>query len=53
MVPNQTESYQLELRYVIKYLVAAKFKACEIYRKLSDAYGEAYFSQKNVSRWAK
>ena len=43
---------QIEQRSVIKYLLAEKCKACEIYRRMCDVYGEACFSQRNFSKWA-
>ena len=52
MAANQTESSRLEQRSVIKFLVAEKCKPCEIYRRMSDVYGEACFSEKNVYKWA-
>ena len=40
---------QIEQRSVIKYSLAEKYKACEIYRRMCDVYGEACFNLKNVS----
>ena len=44
---------QIEQRSVIKYLLAEKYKPCEIYRRMCDVYGEASFSQRNFSKLAK
>ena len=30
----------------MKFLVAEKYKSCEIYRRMCDVYRKAYFSQK-------
>ena len=43
---NQTEYSRVEQRIGIKVLIYEKYKPCEIYRRMSDVYGEAYFSQK-------
>ena len=54
MPANQTECSRLEQRSVIKFLQAKKFKSCEIYRRIYDAYREAYVSKKkNIYRWVK
>ena len=37
----------------MKFLVAEKYKSCEIYRKMCVVYGEASFSQKMIHKWAK
>ena len=44
---------RIEQRSVIKFLVAEQCKPSEIFRKMSDVYEEACFSQKNVYKWAK
>ena len=44
MATNQTECSSA----VIKFLVAEKCKLCEIYRRMCDMYGDAYFTKKNV-----
>ena len=44
MVTNQTECH--------KFLVAKKYKQCEIYRRMCDVYGGACFHKKNVYKWA-
>ena len=46
MAANQTECSLLEQNYVIKFLVVEKCKPCEIYWRVCNVYGEAYFSQK-------
>ncbi len=38
---------------VIRFLLAEKCKQYEIYRKMSDVYGKASFSKKNVYKWTK
>ena len=38
MVANKAEFLRLELRSVIKFLVAEKCKPCEIYRRMCDVY---------------
>ena len=38
---------------MIRFLVAEHCKPSEIFRKMSDVYEEACFSQKNVYKWAK
>ena len=43
---------RIEQRLVIKFLVAEQCKPSEIFRRTSDVYEEAYFSQKNVYKWA-
>ena len=30
----------------MKFLVAKKYKPCEIYQRMCDVYGETYFHQK-------
>ena len=50
---NMDLPLQIEQRSVIKYLLAEKYKLCEIYRKMCGVYGEACFSQRNVSKLAK
>ena len=42
-----------EQKSVFKFLLAEKCKPCEIYRRMCDVYGEAYFSKDNVFKWAK
>ena len=37
---------RLEQRSVIKFLVAEKCKQCEVYRRMCNVYGEAYFNKK-------
>ena len=49
----QTECSRLEQRSVIIFLVSEKCKPREIYRRMCDVYGEAYFSQKYVYQWTK
>ena len=50
MAPNQTErGLGWNRGSVIKLLVGEKCNPCEIYRRMSDVYGEACFSQKNVN----
>ena len=44
MAANQTDCSRLEQKSFIKCLHAEKCKPSEIYRKMSDVYGEAYFS---------
>ena len=44
---------RFEQRSVIKVLVAEKCKPLEIYRRMFDAYGEAYSSQKIVCKCTK
>ena len=44
---------RIELRSVIKLLVAEQRKPSEIFRRMSDVYEETCFSQKNVHIWAK
>ena len=46
MVANQTECSKLEQRSVINFFVAEKCKSCEIYERMYDVHGEAYFCQK-------
>ena len=46
MAANQTECFMIKQRSVIKFLVAERYKPCEIYRRMCDAYREACFSQK-------
>ena len=46
MAANQTECIILERRSVIKFLVAEKSKQCEVYERMSDVYGEIFFSKK-------
>ena len=53
MVVNQTQCSKLELRPVIKSLVAEKCKLCEIYLTICDVFVEARVSYRNVSRWDK
>ena len=48
MTVNQTDCSKLEERSVITFLVAEKCKPCEIYRRISDVYGEACFNQNIV-----
>ena len=48
MAENQIECTKLEQRSVIKFLLTEKCKPCEIYRTMSDVYGEACFSEENV-----
>ena len=48
MATNQTESYGLEQRYVIKLLAAEKCKQYEIYRRICYMYKEAFLSKRNV-----
>ena len=43
------KSFKFEQRPVIQFFVAEKCKLCEIYRRIRDVYGEAYFS-KNIFR---
>ena len=47
---NMDLPLQIEQRSVIKYLLAEKYKLCEIYRRMCDVYGEAYFSSKIVNK---
>ena len=49
---NQTECPKLELRSVIKFIMAEKRKQCEIFRGMCDMYGAAYFRQKDVYKLA-
>ena len=53
MAVNQTLSFRLEQRSVIKYLAAKKCKALEICRIMCSMYGDATFSQRNVYQWTK
>ena len=46
MLANQKVCSKLEQRSAIKFLLAEKCKACEIYRRMYDVNGEAYFSPK-------
>ena len=48
MVANQTECTRLEQSSLIKFLVAEKFKPCEIYRRMCDVYRETCFSHKKM-----
>ena len=41
MPENKTECSWLEQRSVMKFLLAEKYKPCEIYRRMYDVYGEA------------
>ena len=41
MVANQTEFSRIEQMSVAKFLVTEKYKPCEIYRGMYEAYGEA------------
>ena len=41
------------LRFVLKYFVAVKYKQCEIYTRIWNVCREACFSQKNVYKWFK
>ena len=45
---GKTEFSNLEQMSVIKFLLAKKYKPCEIYRRMYDVYREAGFSQENV-----
>ena len=40
------ESFRMEQRSVILFLVAEKCKQCEIYRRMYDVCGKAYFNKK-------
>ena len=53
MAKDQTECSKLKLRLVIKFLMAKRWKACEIHRRACDVYGETCFSENNVYKWAK
>ena len=54
MKANQTKCSRLEQRSIFKFLVAEKCKPCEIYRKMSDVYGEeTCFSKKYLYKWVK
>ena len=44
MDANQTQCSKLEQRFVIKFLVAEKYKPCEIYKRMCDVNGEVCFS---------
>ena len=53
MAENQTESFRLEQRSVIRFLMAEKYKPCEIYRKMCNMYGEDFLLKKSIYWWAK
>ena len=42
---SKSKCTRLEQRYVIEFLLTEKCKPCEIYRRICDVNGEAYFSQ--------
>ena len=46
MATNQAEYSKLEQRSVKIFLLAEKYKPCEIYLRICDVYREACFSQK-------
>ena len=46
MAANHTESSRFEKRSVMKCLAAEKSMLCDIYRRMSDEYEQACFSQK-------
>ena len=46
MAANQTECSSTEQKSLIKFLLAKKNKTSEIYRRMSDTYGEVCFSFK-------
>ena len=48
MVANQTQCSKFQQRSIMKFLVADKYKPCEIYRRMYYVYGEACFSKINV-----
>ena len=50
---NQREHSRLEQKSVINFLVTVKCKPCEIYSRICDVYWEAYFTQRNLNKWAK
>ena len=52
MLTDQTESFWLEQRYDMKFLLAEKYKPWEIYR-MCDVYREACFSKKDLYRWTR
>ena len=45
---GKSECTRLEQRSIIKFLLVEKCKPCEIYNRLCDVYGEAYFSKKKI-----
>ena len=53
MMVYQTAYFKLEQRSIIKFLVAKKCKPYEIYRRMSDVYEKACFSQRNAYKWDK
>ena len=53
MGANQIECYTLKQKSIFKFLIAEKYKPCEIYRRVDDVCREACFSQKTLYKWAK
>ena len=53
MASNQVESSRLEQKSVIKFLMAEKYKPCEIYRRMCNVCSEACFSPKNIHKKSK
>ena len=53
MVANQTKYSRFEQSSVLKCLVVEKCKPSEIYRRMTNVYGEVCFSQKTVYKWDK
>ena len=45
---NQTKRPWLEQSFVIKFLIAKKYKLRVIYRRMCDIYGEEYLIKKYV-----
>ena len=53
MAANHTQCSTFEQRSVIRFMLAEKCKSCEIYRRMSDVYGETLFSQRNIQKCVK
>ena len=49
MVANQIECCKIEQSSVIKFWEVEKCKLCEIYARMCDVYGEAYFSPNGLN----
>ena len=46
---DKSECSRLELKFIIKFLVAVKCKQGEIYKRMCDVYGEGCFIKKKCS----
>ena len=53
MVANQTKGSRLEQRTVTKFLMAEKYKPCEVYRRMCDMYREVGLNKKEkvITNW--